>query len=99
MTRISSTARFVRITHKSQVDAIEKELLLKRNGGASERGETVTATANNTGATSADFKKKKSNKRITQTNAQRAPLSLQGRTSMQLPGGANESEEEFNDAE
>lgn len=63
MTRISSTARFLRITQKSQVDEIEKKLLLKRNVGASERSVTVNASANSTAATSADVKKKNTKKK------------------------------------
>lgn len=98
MTRISSTARFVRITQKSQVDEIEKELLLKRNVGASERSVTVTASASSTAATSADVKKKKT-KKNTQANAKQASLPQQGSSVMRQPGGANESEEEYNDAE
>lgn len=99
MTRISSTSRFVRITHKSQVDAIERELLLKRNDGESEKRETANATTSSTATTSADANKRKKTRKNTQKNTTQANTSVQGYAAMKPPVGVNESEEEYNDAE
>lgn len=104
MTRINSTARFARITHKQQVDEIEKELLLKKQQQSTDtnvpHAEPITTPAATVQQSADNNDKKKKKKTLKKNNSgetTQPPQKRRNNNNGQQPP-ASETEVEFTDA-